>query len=55
MYNLLQWEGEISLRIWLVLQGEVPPLGVERFEAMTHHSATQNHAVFKLLLGYLAW
>ena len=49
--KLLDGEGEIGVGEGLVLQGEVPPLGVERLEAVALHSLTKNHAVLKLFGG----
>ena len=34
-FYLLNREGELGVGEGFVLQGEVPPLGVERFEAVT--------------------
>lgn len=42
---------EIGVRVWLILQGEVPPLSVYWLETVTQHSLTQYHAVMKLLRG----
>ena len=33
----------------------MPPLGVERLEAVTEHSLTQNHTVLELLGGDAAF
>ena len=51
---LFYGECKVSISKWLVLQGEVPPLCVEGFESVTHHSLSQNHAIAELLGGYAA-
>ena len=53
--KLLDGEGEVGVGEGLVLQGEVPPLGIERLEAVTEHRLTQNHAVLELLGGDAAF
>ena len=47
--QLLYREGEVGIGERLVLQREVPPLSIERLEAMTEHCLTENHAVLELL------
>ena len=49
--ELPNWKGEIGVGEGFVLQGEVPPLGIERLKAVAHHSLTQNHTVMELLGG----
>ena len=49
LFELFHGEGEVSVWEWLILQSEVPPLGVERLEAMAEHCLTQNHTVLELL------
>ena len=49
LFYLLDREGEVSVGERFVLQCEVPPLGVERLEAMAEHCLTQNHTVLELL------
>ena len=44
-------EGEIGVGIGLVRQGEVPPLLLQRLEAVGEHGIAQDHAVRVLLLG----
>ena len=39
---------KVSIGEGLILQREVPPLTTDRFETMTHHRPTQDHAVSKL-------
>ena len=53
--QLLDREGEIGVGERLILQGEVPPLGVERLKAVAHHSLTQDHAVLELFGGDAAF
>ena len=43
------WESEIGVREGLVLQCEVPPLAVQRLEAVAQHRGAQDHAVAELL------
>ena len=49
-------DGEYEVRIgeWLVSQCEVPPLGAERIETVSHHCCAKYHAVFKLLFRNLS-
>ena len=49
--QLLDGESEIGVGERLILQGEVPPLGIERLKAVAHHNLTQNHTVMELLGG----
>ena len=42
---------EISFGERLIVQREVPPLGVEWPEAVTQHRTTQDHAIGELLCG----
>ena len=51
MLQLPDGEGEIGIGEGLVLQREVPPLGVEGLEAVSEHGAAQNHSVLELLGG----
>ena len=50
LHHLLNWEGEISVRIWLILQGKVPPFRGQGLKTMPEHCLTQNHAVLELHL-----
>ena len=50
LHQLLNWEGEISVRIWLILQGKMPPFRVQGLKTMPEHCLTQNHAVLELHL-----
>ena len=50
-FELAHGEGEIGVGEGFVAEGEVPPLAVEGFEAVTEHSLTENHAVAKLGFG----
>lgn len=52
-FYLFHREGEVGIGEGLVLQGKVPPLSVERLEAVTEHGLSQNHAVLELLFGCL--
>ena len=47
----LDGEGEVGAGEGFVLQGEVPPLGVQGLEAVGEHGAPEDHAVCKLLRG----
>ena len=47
--QLLDRESEVGVGEGFVLQGEVPPLGIERLETVTEHGLTQNHTVLELL------
>ena len=47
----LDREGEISVGERLVLECEMPPLIVQRFETVAHHRRSQNHTVIELLRG----
>ena len=47
----LDGEVKVGVREGLILQGEVPPLVVERLEAVTQHRRAQHHAVIELLGG----
>ena len=51
LIQLFYRESEIGIGERLVLQGEVPPLGIEGLEAVGEHGAAQNHAVGELLDG----
>ena len=55
LIQMLDREGEIGIREGFVLQGEVPPLGIDGLEAVTEHGLTQNHTVFELLGGDAAF
>ena len=42
-------ESEIGVGEWLIGEGEVPPFGGDRLEAVTHHGRTENHSIVELL------
>ena len=48
-------EGEIGVGEGFVLQREMPPLRVERLEAVTEHGLAQDHAVLELFGGDAAF
>ena len=50
-FELPYGEGKVGVWEGLVFQRKVPPLGIERLEAMPHHCLTQYHTVLELLLG----
>ncbi len=48
-YDVFDREGEVGVGEGFVFQGEVPPLAVEGFEAVTQHGSAQQHTIGKLL------
>ena len=50
LHQLLNREGEICIRIRLILQGEMPPFRGQGLKAMPEHCLTQYHAVLELHL-----